>query len=58
MLQNIKKDWLNLLAGIKAISDFNFARCVLKNGMCRSAEMHVFADSSREAYARFCRFES
>ena len=54
MPQNMKKDWLKWLVGIEGILDFNFAWCVVKSGMYRSAEMHVFADSSREAYAITC----
>ena len=34
-----------------AISNFNFARCIVKNSTYKNAEMHVFTDSSQEAYA-------
>ena len=54
MPPNIKKDWLKWLAGIKSISNFNFARCVVKSGTYRSAEMHVFAYSNHEAYSVIC----
>ena len=52
--QNIKKDWGIWLSEIIAISNFEFPRCIVKDNSYNHMEMHVFADSSRHAYAVTC----
>ena len=47
----IGNDWRKWLSNIEKIADYNFSRCVLHNCNYQSAEMHVFADASRIAYA-------
>ena len=44
-----------MLSGIKEISNFNFPRCVVRNNVYKSAEIHVFfSDASCTAYAVAC----
>ena len=54
VLLNVKKDWNKWLSGIKTVLNYDLLRCVTKNSTYKSAEMHVFANSSREAYAVTC----
>ena len=49
--QDIKKDWNNWLHGINGVLNFEFPRCVVKNNTYKHVEMHIFTDSSRDAYA-------
>ena len=49
--ENIKSDWRTWLSEIVSISKFEFPRCIIKNNAYNFAEMHIFADSSRDAYS-------
>ena len=42
------KDWLIWLSEITGISMYEFPRCIIKDVNFVSAELHIFADSSRE----------
>ena len=57
--QILKKEWNKWLSGISSISDFEFPQCIVKDDTYKHAKMHLFADSSHEAYAVTCfgRFE-
>ena len=50
----IGKEWQKWLAGIGKIADYNFPRCVVRDNKYQSAELHVFSDASRTAYAVTC----
>ena len=39
---------------MNAIWNFEFPRCIVNSNFYKSAEMHVFTDSSRDAYAVAC----
>ena len=52
--QNIKDDWHVWLSEIVYILKFEFPRCIVKDNSYKYAEMHVFADSSRDAYSVIC----
>ena len=51
---SLKNDWHVWLSEITGISKFGFPRCIVKNINFISAELHIFADSSREAYSVSC----
>ena len=47
----VSKEWYKWLSGIKDIANFSFPWCVVRDNAYKSAEMHVFSDASRIAYA-------
>ena len=50
----IAKEWGKWLTGINKVSEYNFPRCIVKYNEYDSAELHIFCDASRVAYAVTC----